>query len=256
MALETKSALFYGIEVNGSNYALDFSVGATVYNATLRAGTYTADTLCTEIIRAMQEADISNTYSATYSRFILLGAIQSRITISGPTHRLLFATGPRTAVNCANLLGFLVADSTVATTHTGVQNFGSVIEPELIGYSYQPPETMQKTVGSLNISASGIKEAIVFSQQRFFQVEFKHEPAIKLLPSWEPFFIFATQQKLIEFAENRDNPASTIQCTLESTEFDGKGMGWLMREMLPDFPFYYRTGILKFRVKPEFLAIV
>lgn len=257
MALTTKSAFFYGLEVTALNYALDFQVGATVYAATLRRGNYTATTLAAEIARAMSEADITHTYSATYGRNVLFGSIVSQFAITGSSaFRFLFASGTRTAVNCAALLGWTVIDTAVSTNQLSNASFGETLEPDLIGYSYQPITSMRKIVGSLNVSASGIKESIIYSNQQFFQVEFKYEPEATALVYWADFFDYATRQNLIEFAEDKSVPAVTIDCTLESTEFDGKGMGYLMKEMLPDFPFFYRTGIMRFRKRPEFLSIV
>jgi hypothetical protein len=258
MALKTKSAFFYGLTVTTNNSALDFQVGTSQYLATLNVGNYTATTLCAEIVRAMQAADVFNTYSATYSRVYSGGSVQSLITISSSTtsFQFLFGSGPRSNVSCASLLGFPASDTASGTTFTGSSSFGTTLAPELVGYSYLDPATTRKVIGALNVSASGIKETIVFSYQQFFQVEFKYEPEAKTLIQWAPFLLFASQQFLMEFAADITNPQTTIDCTLEKTEYDGKGMGYQMKEMLPDFPFYYRTGLLTFRVRPTSANII
>lgn len=258
MALTTKSAFFYGLDVTTTNRALDFQVGATAYAATLNIGNYTATTLCAEIVRAMQSVDIVNTYTATHARTVVGGNIQTRITIasSTTTFKLLFGTGVRLTISCADLLGFASSDTAIGSTFTGSSDFGTTIKSELVGYTYLPPEAMRKLVGSLNVAASGVKEAVIFSVQEFFQVEFKYEPQAKTLTEWADFLTYATQQKLIEFSEDAGTPGTTIDCTLEKTDYDGKGMGYQMKEMLPDFPFLYRTGIMQFRVRPTAASII
>jgi hypothetical protein len=258
MALTTKSAFFYGLDVTTSNNALDFQVGATQYAATLNIGNYTATTLCTEIVRAMQAADINNTYSATYSRIYSAGTVVSKITISSSTTSfvLLFGSGARVLISCSSLLGFAAADTASGSTFTGTSSFGTTIQPTLVGYNYLPRQATQKVVGSLNVSASGVKEAVLFSVQQFFQVEFKYEPEAKTKTEWANFLYYASLQKLIEFAEDVTTPASTIDCTLEKTDFDGKGMGFQLKEMLPEFPFLYRTGSMQFRVRPTAASLI
>jgi hypothetical protein len=58
------------------------------------------------------------------------------------------------------------------------------------------------------------------------------------------------QQRQFEFTPDLTAPTIFYDVTLESIPADGKGLGFMGMEMLPDFPFQYDTGLMKFRVTP------
>jgi len=97
------------------------------------------------------------------------------------------------------------------------------------------------------VSASGLKEAIVFSFQQFISTEFKYEPKVKVENEWIPFLRWAIQQRPFEFIPMITDPDIFIDVTLERTSEDGKGLGFRMMEMLPQLPNLYKTGTLVFR---------
>jgi len=250
MALRNKSLFLYGYEVTTANRSLDFRTtsGGPIRQATLTLGSYSATTLIAEIKRAMSAADASFVYFVTLDRSISSGQ-ENRLTIatSGVYLDLLFSSGPRASSSCASLLGFALSDRTGATSYTGTISTGIILISELVAYNYIPPSMMNTVFGSLNVTASGIKEAMVWAIQKFFQVEFRLEPESKVILQWSPFFQWAIQQKYLEFTPDITAPSSFFECTLESTQADGKGMGFKFDEMLPDNPFFYKTGLLKFR---------
>jgi hypothetical protein len=251
MALSGKSSFLYGYEVTENNSSLDFKASpldVTPRAATLRLGYYSLTTLMTEIKRAMQELDSINEYTVTADRTIG-GGTQNRVTIAtnGAFLELYFGTGPRVTSSVAGLIGFAAADQTGALTYTGTSNSGTILIPTLVGYRFLQPEFVRKIFGNVNISASGLKEAIVFQTQQFWQVEFKYEPEQKVEDEWVPFMTWAIQQKRLEFTPNISDPNTFYEGTLERTEDDGKGLGFKFVEMLPQFPNFYRTGLMTFR---------
>lgn len=253
MALRKKSIFLYGFEITSLNSSIDFKTAAVgpEYQATLRLGFYSLSGLLVEIKRSLSEADALNDFTASADRTFNSG-LENRVTLGSPTagvnFSLLFGTGLRVASSLAPTIGFIAVDRTGAASYQGTISSGTALAPEYVGYSYLGPDMMRNVFGALNISAGGIKEAIVWNVQKFFQMEFKYEPEAKVMTEWRDFMTWAIQQKPIEFTPDISFPAAIFDCTLESTDTNGKGLGYKMTEMLPDFPFNYRTGNMKFRV--------
>jgi len=256
MALTARSLIRYGLEVNNFNSSLDFknSGGGSQINATLRTGFYSLTGLMDEVVRAMNAADPLNTYGYTIDRSFS-GGTQNRVTIttSGAFLSLLFGTGTRAITSCATLLGYTATDKTGATSYQSQASSGTTFLSTKIGYTYQSPETTRKIQGTVNISASGEKEAIVFNVMQFLELEFRHEPQADAYTTWANFFTWAIKQRPFEVTPEYDNYSTFYEVTLDSTDYDGKGLGYQMKEMLPEFPFYYRTGKLRMRLKATVL---
>ena len=252
MALKKKSAFLYGLEVTANNRSLDFKAvsGGPQISATLPLGFYSLSDLLTAVAAAMNTADNLHTYTVTVNRTVNSGT-ENRVTIAtnGIFLSLLFASGTRAASTIAPLLGYTSTDKTAALTYTAQASSGIFVLPKEFGYNYIPPEMNRKVFGSLNITASGQKEAIVFQIQKFFQVQFKYEPEAYVISAWTPFMTWAIQQKALEFTPDLSLPSNVINCTLEKTGADSKGLGYAFKEMLPNFPFFYDSGMLTFRVK-------
>lgn len=234
-----------------NNRSLDFvaALAGPTKLATLRLGYYSLTGLMTEIERAMNEADPANTYTVTADRTIN-GGTENRVTIStsGSYLDLLFATGPRTASSCASLIGFS-GDQTGSTSYTGTSSAGVPLIPEYTAYTFLDTTMWRKNFGVTTITASGKKEAIVYQIQKFMTATFKYEPEAKVITEWLDFVDWSIQQKPFDFTPDYVTAPSTVrQVTLDGTGDDGKGMGWRWKEMLPDFPFNYTTGELKFRL--------
>lgn len=254
MALTERSLFLYGLEVTELNNAIDFK-GASdgpELQATLNYGPYSLSLLTEEVQRALQEADPDNVYSVTADRTYASNT-ENRIIIStlGSYLDLLFGTGSRIDTSSSELLGFNPSDYTGSTSYTGATTTGFSFIPTLTGYNYLGPDFIQKKEGALSIAASGEKEAIIFSTQRFIQVDYKYNPQADVIVDWQPFFNWATEQKPYDFTPEYTSPSSVYSVTLESTQADGKGMGYLMKEQLPSFPFLYETGMIKMRLTPS-----
>lgn len=250
MALTSKSLFIYGLQVTALNANLDFKAasGGPVLTAVLDLGFYSVNGLASAIATAMGDVDAGNTYTAIVD-FSIAGGTQNRITIktTGIYLSLLFASGPNTTTNCASLIGFNVSDYTGATQYTGSQSVGTTLLPDYLGYNYLDDQNQAKVFGSVNVSAAGTKEAVVWSPQNFVNIEFRYELQVNL-PRWVSFFNWAIQQRPFDFIPQVGVPSKNFQLTLESTSYDGKGLGFQMKEMLPNFPFHYQTGPLTMRV--------
>jgi hypothetical protein len=252
MALKAKSLFLYGFDITANNKSLDFVAvsGGPTLLATLNIGTYTLTGLMGEIKRALESADPAHKYTVTADRSFSSGT-QNRISLStnGVFLSLLFGSGPRSASSISSLIGFAATDRTGATSYQGVGSAGTALVTDYVAYTYLGSGMKRKVFGALNITASGQKEAIVFQVQKFFQAKFQYEPELKVLTEWTNLMTWMIEQKVLEFTPEITSPSVFYECTLESTEADGKGMAYNMTEMLPDFPFLYSTGMLTFRQK-------
>lgn len=255
MALTAKSTILFGLQVTELNSSIDFKGAVSDTSprqATLTIGYYSAAGLAREVKRALEEVDTLRTYTVTIDR-TLSGGTENRMTITsnGAFFQLLFLTGPRNASSADSLLGFNHADYTGATTYTGSSTLGTLLISQLVGYNYLGPDFMRKVFGNVNVSASGEKEAIVFNIQKFFQVEFKYEPQSKVISEWVSALEWLIQQRPADFTPEITSPTVFYECTLEKSSDDGKGLGYRMDEMLPQFPFFYKTGLMTFRQRNE-----
>jgi len=253
MALSSKSLILYGFEITSLNRNLDFKASAMgpELTAVLNLGFYSATSLLLEIKRAMEDADPSNTYTGSIDR-TLAGGTQNRISIetNGAYLDLLFATGTNVNTSVFSLIGFNGQDYTGATEYTGAQTTGISLIPDYLGYNYLDDKSQRKVFGSVNVAASGLKEAITFNIQKFIDVEYRFEPSARL-SEWANFFNWAIQQKPFDFTPEILSPDTVYEVTLEKTSYDGKGMGYRMAEMLPNFPNFYQTGPLNLRIIEE-----
>lgn len=252
MALRSQSLFLYGFNVVTNNKYIDFNIvsGGAQLTATLTEGYYSLTDLLNEIQLQLSAADPTNVYTVTADRTVS-GGTQNRVTIatSGAFLSLLFATGTHHTASAAVMAGFAATDLTGSTSYTGVSSAGTAVLTTMTGYSHLGNLYMPKNFGAVNVTASGLKEAVVFSIQQFIQVGFMYEPQDYVNSTWYPFMIWAISQKPYDFTPEITAPTVFFDVTLESTESDGSGLGFNMTEMLPEHPFLYKTGNLKMRVR-------
>ena len=250
MALANPALILYGFEVDADNMYIDFqnAPAGPVLTATIGVGDYTLTDFLTAVATALNLADPTNTYTATVDRSIA-GGMQNRITLasSGAFFSVLFASGPHAGATPASLLGFQTLDKTGAVSYVGSVSAGTTLMSVYPGYNFISVERKQEVQGSVNISANGDKEAIVFEIQTFWSIEFKYEPIAKAESAWLDFFQWAIQQKPLEFTPDYTQFNNFYGGTLESTGAQGQGLGFEMTEMLPSFPGLCETGRLDFR---------
>lgn len=250
MALTGSATFLYNLEVTPLNQFVDFvnvSAGMQL-TATLNTGFYSLTSLLSELVRAITVVDPNNLYTATADRTIA-GGLQNRVTIatSGAYLDLLFSSGTHSAASVGPLLGFAPVDQTGDTSYTGISTSGTLLITTYPAYNYTQPEFLSKIFGNVNVSAIGQKEAIVFQIQSFWEAEFKYEPKAYVLSDWIPFIQWAIQQRLFDFTPELSNPTVFYEGTLETSSEDGKGLGFKMKEMLPEFPNFYTTQPMRFR---------
>jgi hypothetical protein len=254
VALSAKSLFVYGLKVTTLNQNLDFqnvSLGP-ILTAVVPLGFYSPNGLAQVIATALQSVDSVNTYNVSVIRNIM-GGTQNRIQIStnGTFLSLLLGSGPHLTTSLATLIGFNESDYIGATSYIGSQTIGNSFLPAYLGYTYLDTQNMSKVFGSVNVSASGLKEAVTYNIQQFIQVEYKYELKSDL-QIWVNFFTWSQSQKPFDFTPEITSPSNYFTCTLEKTTYDAQGLGWQMAEMLPDgLPNHYRTGLLTFRVTPN-----
>jgi hypothetical protein len=207
----------------------------------------------------MASADTTsgNTYSAVADRTVM-GGSQNRVSISsnGTFFQMLFSSGPNATTSIASLIGFAQTDQTGNTTYTGTSTTGTALIPTYIGYNYADQNQQSKLFGAVNISASGLKESVVFNEQYFIDVEFKYETKANLPLYWVPFRDWAITQAPFDFTPEITSPTVFSPVTLEKSQYGQNGMGFLMKEMLPDFPNLYQTGPMTFRVVLNYLTTI
>ncbi len=251
MALTDKSLFLYSFEVTPTNCYIPFlNVNAgTEIDAIVPTGFYTLGSLATAIAAAMNLADPANTYTCTVAR-TFSSNLQNRITIatSGSFLSLLWNTSTLAASSITSLINFGSADLTGALTYTNSATSGTALLTSWYGFKYQPPSLNLRTIGSVNIASDGTKEVVWWSVQQFISVEFKYEAQAYALASWQPMIAWMAKGRPFEFTPIYSVPGTVYSCTLERSPGDSKGLGFLMSEMLPDFPFYYQTGSLEFRL--------
>jgi hypothetical protein len=252
MALTSRSLFLYGLEITDDNSSLDFRYpsGGPTYAATLRTGYYSLNGLWTEVVRAMVAVVPAFVGAFSINRTINSGTEnRTTITSASGTLDLLFLTGARSSTSCRAILGFSALDYTANTNYTTAATAGTALISEREGYTYLGTDFIRKVQGAVNISANGEKEAVVFQVQRFWQAEFRFEPESKVIIEWTPMMEWLIQQRDFEFTPEISSPNTVYEGTLEKTDSDSKGLGFEFKEMLPDFPFYYRTGMMQFRLK-------
>lgn len=250
MALGARSLFLYGIQVTETNRSIDFvaTSGGPEIRATMTLGFYSLTGLMIEITRAMGEADLNNVYTVTADRTISGGA-ENRITIqnNGAFLSLLFGTGSRAASSVCSLIGFTSSDKTGATSYTSSSTTGSALSPPFYGNGWIEPDFNKKNFGTLNVTPTGRKEAIVYSTQRFWQVQFSWIPYTQK-SQWSDLMTWLIAQKTIDFTPEITSPSVFFQGSLEGTPLDAQGLAFTLIET-PKGTGLYDTGLLKFRVK-------
>ena len=248
MALANPSLFLYGFQITTTNQFITFGNAVSDSRvATIPLGYYSLTSLGQAIITALTAADPTHGYTYSVNRTVS-GGLQNRFTFTSSNTYFSIYFGSGNPSNPATLLGFAAVDLTGALSYTGSGSCGTTLIPNQLGYSYLSPNRMQKNFGVLNVAASGLKEAVTFNLQSFWQVQFKYIPIATADASWLPLVQWLIQQREIEFTPDISVPTVFYVGTLESPN---QGLQLDMTEMLPDFPNYYQTPLMKFRVRNE-----
>jgi hypothetical protein len=240
----------YGYTVTPNNRFITFGTSVsevpptTARTATLNLGYYSLTSLMAEVARALAAADPTHIYTVTANRTVG-GGLENRVTIATNFTYLTLYFSSGNASNPASLLGFLPQDYSGSTSYTGSLSSGTVLIPEQLGYTFLPPELMQKNFGVVNISASGLKESVVYNIQTFWQVKFRYISRSNAMGPWQALILWMIQQRRLEFTPEITSPTVFYEGTLEGPN---SGLELSLAEMLSDgLPQEYETPLLKFR---------
>ena len=124
----TASIINSGYVIDSSSKAIRFTEGATTYTATLTEGTYTADALASEVKRAIEAANGSNTYTVSYDTATKKFSITSN-SANSDSLDILWEDAITTA---EGILGFTAADHSEITAGNSTTSDSAVGSYRLI----------------------------------------------------------------------------------------------------------------------------
>ncbi len=258
MALNTYSSIYYlGSPITDDNKYLDFKEGVTNYLATLNSGGYSHTELMTEVKRAMDAAG-GQTYTVSMNRATRIVTISASSVFS-----LLVSSGTSAASSVFGMLGFTGSDRTGSNTYSG---------NVACGYSYLPQFKLQSHIASddwqeaidakIHESTNGNIEVVSFGTRKFVQFEIMFATNITQasggpivnnsngVADLRQFMQYIIKKYPVELNPDKDTTAVYETLVLESTDSDNRGIGYKLKEMYDrSLPFYFSTGILKFRVR-------
>lgn len=163
----------------GVNNIIDFSVGASVFVATIPPGAYTFGSLMVAIVTAMK-AQTDNTWTATANSDTF------KVTITGASNFiLLFGSGTNKTTSMATFLGFTAADTASGTTATGTNAlqlanpFSVYVRIQELGnniytssgqnFTYRLPLVVESgSIAEIDVN-SDYRQILPLNQQRIFQ---------------------------------------------------------------------------------------
>lgn len=254
-ALDKNSKFYYGWKITTANRFIDFNDGS-IKLATLKVGTYTSQSLAIEIRKKMDAISLLD-FNVTFDR------ANRKFTISTTSNfSLLFLTGSNAGQNCADLLGYTQTDKTGAMTYTSQNVSAYEYKTQFLIQSYKDTSTNRKAIdGTVNKSANGSVEVIKFGNERFMEADLNFitniiqgdgsivRTNITGREDVIQFLEWCTEKAPIEFMKNEDDVFTFQQFILESTPADSKGLDYDLTELYDKgMPYYYKTGILKFKL--------
>lgn len=256
--LKDRALFLYGFDINNNNKYINFknAYSGNELTAVLRTGNYTCTEFLAEMKRAMEYVDGINTYTWAIDRTAASNTSNRiSVTTNGSYLDILFGSGTNAANTPVSLIGFSPMDYVGTLSYTGYTNGGIILYPDFATYDYLSPDEIVKNDGSKNVSASGIKETLVFAQMRFFQGQWKYITDFNgnnQKTQFVQFLKYATRQLKFEFSPSvHEDPSVFYQCTLESTPADSNGLAYTLKQMLGDKLYrFYDTGVMTFRVNP------
>lgn len=247
MALKAPSLFHFGLQITETNRYLNFSAGAGEFTAVLTLGYYSLTQLVMELKRALEEADLDNTYSVTVDRTVNLG-MENRITIasSAGSFEILFNSGSNSGNDPSQLLGFDQVDYTGSTSYTTNRSSGKVLITNRSGNDWISPEASRRVQAAINEAASGLTEILVYSSVKLFQVHFPWIPENEL-SLWVELLDWISNKRTVDFTPEITTPNIFYHSILESTAQDSNGLSFSFKET-PKGTGLYDVGLLKFRV--------
>lgn len=244
------SVFFYGHNITTENNLLPFNDGEDK-NATLKIGDYTLTEFVAEVQRALNDAStITFTVSVVRSTRI--------ITIAGDSNFGLNTTSGSIG-NCFSLLGFEGADKSGASSYVGTLASGSEFKPQFKLQKFVNfGDEVSSIYSSVARSANGTIETVSFGDEEFMSCVIAYQTNIPQsggpienqtngLDNLRTFLQYITKKRKIEICLDRDSVNSYFKCILESTEANGNGTGYKLKEYFGSHMGYFSSGNLKFR---------
>lgn len=257
MAIETRSAFYFGHNVTASNNRISFDEGSGELNATIEIGAVTLTTFASRVAAAMTSAG-TQTYSASVDRST------REITISASSNfSLLVSSGSTTGTSAYSLIGFTGADRSGSNSYTGNNGSGQQYRPQFWLMDYVPKENLSRRIDTArNQSSSGKVEVISFGRIEFVKMNITYitnisqgansdviETNLTGVADANTFMRYITEIRPIEFMPDRDAPNTKSDLLLEKTPSSGQGTDYELKELLGrGLAGYYETGELEFRV--------
>lgn len=253
--LQTFSKFYYGLEVNEFNYTLAFNEGLGERIAEIDVGLYSPQELSIKVAQALNEAG-TNEYTVAFDRSTRIYTITCDVNFT-----ILGLTGTDSGTSILSTLGFSAFDTAFQLSHSGSNPAGSVYNPQFILQAYIPASNWWKSAfAQVNKSASGRVQVQQFGKEYFMQCNLKWITEIEQPPGGpirsnqngvedlKEFIDWLTRKAPIEFMEDENNPEEYETMILESAPENTDGTGFKLKELYDQgLPYYYETGILKFR---------
>ncbi len=257
MALNTKSAFYFGHVITDANYQLDFDEGSGEITAELNVGSYSLTEFITELERALNAASqLPQDYTVSVDRSTRLVTISASSSFS-----LLVSSGTHFGTSVFSLAGFTGANRASQTIHIGNSASGKEYLPQFELQEYVPSSNFKNpTSAAVNTSSSGVVEVVRFGNIQFMECNIKwvtnndvskadwidnNPTAVEDLIEFLDNLI---QKGIVEFMEDRSNRNTYETMILEKTRDSGDGVGYKLKELtsmkLPD---WYETKLLTFR---------
>lgn len=253
MTVHTKSAFYYGIDIDDNNCKIDFNEGAADLVATIEIGKYSLTDFA-QAVAVQMTANGTQTYVVTINRATRILTISSVGTFS-----LLVTTGVNTGLGAWDYIGF-ESDQTGAITYTATLACGSAYYPQFLLQDYVSFEDYQEASdGVVNRAASGRVSVVSFGTQNFMECRIIYATdktqsfgaPIDNNPTGvsdlRTFLTYAIGKGDMEFMPDRATAGTFTRCLLESTSTSKDGIGFKLQELYGRAVGYFETGMLKFR---------
>lgn len=257
MSLSTFSSFYLTFEITSDNQNINFDEGGGELLASISVGSYSLSGLLVAMKTALDSAG-ADTYTVTVNRSTRIITISSTGTFS-----LLLQTGSQVGTSPFELIGFTgTVDTGTASSHSGDSGAGVEYRNQFILQDYVGPDDFQETIdATVNEAASGALEVVSYGTRRFVEMnvmfinDFPQDGrVIKNNPNGradaQAFMQSLIKKGPLEFMPDFANPSVFYELVLESTPESKDGVGYRLKEEIGlNLPGYFRTGVLRFRVR-------
>jgi len=255
-ALSTRSRFYFSYNVDTTNNKIDFDEGGGELTATLVTKRYTLTEIAVELKTQLDSAG-----ALTYT--VVVDRATRKLTVSaGATFSLLITTGSNNAFEAFTTIGFTGADVSGASTYEGNNGAGSEYITQFPLQSFVAKDDFKvKRRGVTNESSSGKVELISFGDDQFIQADIQFatdqlQGAGSIvtnnatgLTDLRTLMDFLITKAPVEFMTDTDTPATFSKVILETSPQSSDGIEYRLQEQFTKrLPFYFNTGVLKFRV--------